>query len=147
MKMDYSIGIAERILGADQPDTFGRVSAPPLAPADQVIDLHHLGRMTLGDPGLEREVLQLFDQQVRMLLERMTKETPRIVAALAHTMIGSARGVGAWKVAAAAEAVQHLAGKSGPATLTAAMNRLSAAVAETQCVIAERLREHASERL
>jgi HPt (histidine-containing phosphotransfer) domain-containing protein len=143
--MDYSAAIAERLFATDQPDTFARVTAPPLAPADQIIDLDHLGRMTLGDPGLEREVLQLFDQQAGMLLERMTREAPRIVAALAHTLIGSARGVGAWKVAAAAEAVQRLAGTPGPATLTAAMNRLSTAVAETQSAIAERLREHASE--
>ena len=68
----------------------------------------------------------------------------RIVAALAHTMTGSARGVGAWKVAAAAEAVQRLADRPGPATLTGAMNKLSAAVAETQSAIAERLRGHAT---
>jgi hypothetical protein len=101
--------------------------------------------MTLGDAALEREVLQLFDQQAEMLLDRMTKEVPRIVAALAHTMIGSARGVGAWKVAEAAEAVQCLAGQPGPATLTAAMNRLSSAVGETQTAIAERLHEHAAD--
>jgi HPt (histidine-containing phosphotransfer) domain-containing protein len=145
--MNYSAGIAEHLFGTDQADAFTPASAPPLAPADQLIDLDHLARMTLGDPGLEREVLRLFDQQAGMLLERMTKEAPRIVAALAHTMIGSARGVGAWKVAVAAEAVQRLAGKPGPATLTAAMNRLSTAVAETQSAIAERLREHTSERL
>jgi hypothetical protein len=141
--MDYSAGIAERKCGTDQSDTFAQVSAPPVAPADEVIDIDHLGRMTLGDPALEQEVLQLFEQQAGMLLDRMTKEAPRIVAALAHTMIGSARGVGAWKVAAAAEAVQSLAGKPGPATLTAAMNRLSSAVAETQSAIAERLHEQA----
>jgi HPt (histidine-containing phosphotransfer) domain-containing protein len=138
--MDYSAGSAERIFSVGQPDAF--IAAPP---ADHVIDLDHLARMTLGEHGLEREVLQLFDQQAGMLLERMTSEAPRIVAALAHTMIGSARGVGAWKVAAAAETVQRLASKPGPATLTAAMNRLSGAVAETQSAIAERLREHAGE--
>ena len=95
--------------------------------------------MTLGDPGLEREVLGLFDQQVGILLARMSEETPRVAAALAHTMIGSARGVGAWKVAAAAEALERLADKPSPATFNKAMKQLSDAVAETRSAIAGRL--------
>jgi HPt (histidine-containing phosphotransfer) domain-containing protein len=145
--MDYSADIADRIFAADRSEAFAQVTAPPLAPSDQVIDLDHLARMTLGERSLEREVLQLFDQQAGMLLERMTSEAPRIVAALAHTLTGSARGVGAWKVAAAADRVQHLAAKPGPTTLTAAMNRLSSAVTEAQAAIVELLREHASESL
>jgi hypothetical protein len=143
--MDYSAASADRLFGANQADAFAPITAPSLVPPDRLIDLDHLGRMTLGEQSLETEVLQLFDQQAGMLLQRMTVEPPRIVAALAHTMIGSARGVGAWKVAAAAEAVQCLADGPGPATLTAAMNRLSTAVTETQSAIAERLREHAGE--
>jgi len=145
--MDYSADIADRIFAADRSEAFAQVTAPPLAPSDQVIDLDHLARMTLGERSLEREVLQLFDQQAGMLLERMTSEAPRIVAAIAHTLTGSARGVGAWKVAAAADRVQHLAAKPGPTTLTAAMNRLSSAVTEAQAAIVELLREHASESL
>jgi hypothetical protein len=143
--MDYGTGIQELKLIADQGDSFVRVSAPPLVPTDQVIDLDHLAQMTLGDRSLEQEVLQLFDQQAGMLLDRMTRDPPRTVAALAHIMIGSARGIGAWKVARAAEAVQCDASKPGPTTLTSAMNRLSAAVAEAQSAIADRLREPASE--
>jgi hypothetical protein len=143
--MDYGTGTLELKLNSDQGDSFAQVCAPPLVPTDQVIDLDHLARMTLGDRGLEQEVLQLFDQQAGMLLDRMTSEAPRTVVALAHIMIGSARGIGAWKVAAAAEAVQCDAGKPGPTTLTSAMNRLSAAVAEAQSAIAERLRAPASE--
>ena len=143
--MDYGTGIQVLKLIADQVDSFVRVSAPPLVPTDQVIDLDHLAQMTLGDRSLEQEVLQLFDQQAGMLLDRMTREAPRTVAALAHIMIGSARGIGAWKVARAAEAVQCDASKPGPTTLTSAMSRLSAAVAEAQSAIADRLREPASE--
>jgi hypothetical protein len=143
--MDYGAGTQELKSSTDRPDNFARVCAPTLVPADQVIDLDHLARMTLGERSLEQEVLQLFDQQAGMLLDRMTSEAPRIVAALAHTMIGSARGIGAWKVATAAEAVQRYASKPGPTTLTSAMNRLSAAVAEAQSAIAERLREPAGE--
>ena len=143
--MDHSVEVADRTYSDDWSETFARVSAPPLAPADELIDLDHLARMTLREPNLEREVLQLFDQQSEMLLERMTSEAPRVVAALAHTLIGSARGVGAWKVAAAAETVEHIAASPGPTALTAAMNRLSSAVAEAQVAIAELLRAQASE--
>ena len=37
--------------------------SPPLAPDDGPIDFAHLGRMTLGDAGLEREVLAMFSAQ------------------------------------------------------------------------------------
>jgi hypothetical protein len=79
-----------------------------------------------------------------MLLDHMTSETPRVTAAFAHTLVGSARGIGAWKLAAAAEAVERIASAAGPTTLTADMNRLSSAVAETQVAIAELLRERAA---
>ena len=109
--------------------------APPIAP-DAPIDLVHLAQMTLGDTSLEREVLDLFDRQVVMLLGRMGNEQPRVVAALAHTLIGSARGIGAWKVAEAAEAVERLAARDVPA-LTGAIERLASAVDEARAVIAD----------
>jgi HPt (histidine-containing phosphotransfer) domain-containing protein len=119
-----------------------RVDAPPLAPVDHVIDRDHLARMTLGDGCLEREVLQLFEQQSGMLLHRMTSEAPKVVGALAHTLVGSARGVGAWKIAEAAEMIEDLARQPGPTTLTAAMNRLSSAVTEAQAVIEDMISAH-----
>src|SRR5262245_52858709 len=73
-------------------------AAPPLTPADQPIDLTQLARMTLGEEGLEREVLALFDLQAGILIARMNSEAPKAVAGLAHTLCGSARGVGAWRV-------------------------------------------------
>ncbi|MEA2906936.1 MAG: hypothetical protein QOI12_4323 [Alphaproteobacteria bacterium] len=111
--------------------------APPLAPGEPAIDRVHLARMTFGEARLEREVLDLFDRQAGMLLARMTGAAPAAVAALAHTLIGSARGVGAWKVAEAAEAVERAAGsRSGLAT---ALRRLSPAVAQAHAAIGELL--------
>src|SRR5436190_22825198 len=95
-------------------------AAPPLAPDRQAIDLAQLSRMTLGERSLEQEVLALFDLQAGILLARMRHEAPNVVAVLAHTLTGSARGVGAWNVAAAAEAVERLASGRDPAPLTAA---------------------------
>ena len=75
--------------------------SPPLVPADPPIDLEHLGRMTLGEPNLEREVLTLFATQSREIAERLSS-IPDDAAALAHTLKGSARAIGAFRVADAA---------------------------------------------
>ena len=68
------------------------VAAPSVAPGEQAIDLQHLSRMTLGERGLEREVLELFHQQATMLTGRMREAAPAVIAASAHTLKGSARG-------------------------------------------------------
>ena len=107
------------------------VLAPPF-------DLDHLARMTLGDRSLEREVLALLDRQATMLMARMHGALPAVVAAYAHTIKGSACGIGAWSVARAAEAVEQ----AEAAALAAAVEALGAAVAETKAVIASLLRTH-----
>ncbi len=116
-------------------------SAPPLAPADQPIDVTHLARMTLGDLSLEREVLQLYDRQAEMLLERIRRAAPSGAAAYAHTLKGSSRGIGAWHVAGAAEAVEF-AVNSGNADIGSAIGKLGSAIGEARAVIAELLRAH-----
>jgi hypothetical protein len=117
------------------------VGAPSLVPGEPPIDLTHLARMTLGEASLEREVLQLFGRQAEMLLARMQTAAPAVVAAAAHTLKGSARGIGAWPVASAAEAVELAAPAGGP-TLCNAVTKLSARVDEAAAVIAELLRKH-----
>jgi len=74
------------------------------------IDQNHLGRMTLGDRRLEREVLELFLRQTMIMLNRIVNADPPLAAAAAHTLKGSARGIGAWRVARAAEFLEHAAG-------------------------------------
>jgi HPt (histidine-containing phosphotransfer) domain-containing protein len=111
--------------------------APSLAPDDRPIDLVHLARTTFGDRSLEREVLQLFDRQSSMLISRMRLATPAGVVALAHTLKGSARGIGARRVARAAELLE-LAGASGN-SIGEALDRLAAAADEARAVIAELL--------
>ena len=69
------------------------------------IDTEHLARMTLGERSLEREVLELFGRQADMLLPRIRRGDPALAAASAHTLKGSAVGIGAFGVARAAEAV------------------------------------------
>jgi HPt (histidine-containing phosphotransfer) domain-containing protein len=126
----------------DRVDVADRIDAPSIAPGACAIDLAHLARMTFGERNLEREVLALFDRQAGMLLARMPGETAKVVGALAHTLCGSARGIGASQVAEAAEAVERLATQPGDVPLEAAVDRLVAAVAETRAAIAEILRIH-----
>ena len=110
--------------------------APSLAPDDRPIDLVHLARMTLGERSLEREVLSLFDRQSTLLLARMRSAAPAGILTLAHTLKGSARGIGAWRVARAAEALE-VAEATG---VRAALDALDAATTEARALIAELLK-------
>jgi HPt (histidine-containing phosphotransfer) domain-containing protein len=115
-----------------------KASALLPAEGEPAIDLCHLSRMTLGERGLEREVLALFDRQAELLLPRLCNGAKAVVAASAHTLKGSARGIGAWRVARAAEAVEQ----ANEAELAAAVEALTAAVSATRSAIASMLRAH-----
>jgi HPt (histidine-containing phosphotransfer) domain-containing protein len=119
-------------------DPSGNSRATGISAAD-AIDLAHLLRMTFGEKRLECEVLALFDRQAEMLLTRMQRASPKAAADLAHTLIGSARGVGAWKVAAAAQGVELAARDSDPIRVAVCRRALVSAVAEARAAIKERL--------
>ena len=123
-----------------------RTVAPSLVPDQPAIDLAHLARMTFGEENLEGEVLRLFDRQAAMLLARMAGAPPSEVAAFAHTLTGSARGIGAWQVAKAAEAVEQAARDRDPSQLAGATHTLAAAVKVVRMAIAELLRASAVSR-
>ncbi len=91
------------------------------------IDRVQLKQMTFNDHSLERELLQLFDRQAEMLIAPMRASEPAVLAMLAHTLKGSAVGVGASKVARAACAVERAAVRS-PAECAAAFDVLAAAI-------------------
>jgi HPt (histidine-containing phosphotransfer) domain-containing protein len=135
--MKLSANAVGRTAATTPSTALDHTDAPPLVPVDPIIDTDHLARMTLGEESLEREVLHLFECQAEILLRRMANEPPKGVAALAHTLTGSARGIGAWKVAAAAEAVERAAAAPAPVVLTDVMGRLADAVSEAQRAIAE----------
>lgn len=108
--------------------------SPPLVP-DEAIDLAHLKRMTLGEPALEDEVLSLFAVQSVDLMRRL-KAQPADAVALAHTLKGSARAIGAFRVADAAFDLEAaLRGRSGVAESLAA---LEDAVADACAAITRR---------
>jgi len=96
--------------------------SPPLAPDDGPIDIEHLRRMTLGDGGLEREVLAMFSAQAVRLIGALAT-MPNDAGALVHTLKGSARAIGAFGVADAAEALEAAILKGGdPAQVLAELN-------------------------
>lgn len=99
------------------------------------IDRAHLKEMTLGDDALAREVLALFDRQAATMIDRMRAADAESRAAMAHALKGSARGIGAWQVAIAAECFDYGAGDS------AALTALAAAVAQARAEIAQILRQ------
>ncbi len=90
------------------------MSSPPLAPDDGPIDFEHLARMTLGDSGLECEVLTMFVAQSTGLLDRLTPLPPE-AGNLAHTLKGSARAIGAFAVAEAASRLETALNDAGNA--------------------------------
>jgi HPt (histidine-containing phosphotransfer) domain-containing protein len=105
----------------------------------EVIDDAHLARMTLGDRRLEREVLELFVRQAALTLRRMIGAEPRLAAAAAHTLKGSARGIGAWRVAQAAEQLELAAKNGGVSAVNEAIAALEAASDEARTAIGARL--------
>jgi len=106
--------------------------SPPLAPDDGPIDIEHLKRMTLGDAGLEREVLAMFSAQAVRLAATLAT-LPADAGALAHTLKGSARAIGAFGVADAAARLETLIRNGGdPAQ---ALTDLGDAVAQARSAV------------
>jgi HPt (histidine-containing phosphotransfer) domain-containing protein len=100
-----------------------------VAAAGGAIDRAHLARMTFGEAALERELLELFDRQAAILVARMHASDATTVAALAHTLKGSAVGVGAGEVAATAAAVEQSPSPERLAALGRSVERARAAIA------------------
>ncbi len=109
------------------------VPSPPLAPDDGPIDMVHLTRMTLGDAGLARNVLATFLKQTTQLLASLATKPPD-TAALAHTLKGSARAIGAFRVAASASALEAAMRHGGDTSQM--LEALDGAVAEARASIA-----------
>jgi HPt (histidine-containing phosphotransfer) domain-containing protein len=110
---------------------------PPIAEHHPIelahLDLAHLRRMTLGDAGLEREVLTMFLKQADSVLGALAGLPPD-AAALAHTLKGSARAIGAFGVADQASTLEGAIRDGGD--IARALAALAAAVDEARTAIA-----------
>jgi HPt (histidine-containing phosphotransfer) domain-containing protein len=122
-----------------------RAPALPRDPSSdsRAIDLIHLARQTLGDRDLETELLGLFRRQARQVVERLASDVPADAlgwrADLAHTLKGSARAIGATRVAIKAE-IYEVQARDGKPDLNHALNALKSAVDEACRAIADLLR-------
>jgi HPt (histidine-containing phosphotransfer) domain-containing protein len=106
--------------------------SPPLAPDDGPIDIEHLARMTLGDIRLEREVLAMFSAQAVSLVGTLSR-LPADAGSLAHMLTGSARAIGAFRVADAAGHLQAVIQSGGDPT--EALADLNDAVAQARMAV------------
>lgn len=99
------------------------------------VDLVHLSRYTLGERALEGEVLALFCTQADLCLERLgAPGGDQEWKEAAHTLKGSARAIGAWRVADTAERAEALSAVLAE-DRAVALHELELAVREVQSYI------------
>ena len=97
------------------------------------IDMEHLGNQTLGDPGLQEEVLRLYARMSQVYLGRIEDSTTiqALVESL-HTLKSAAAGIGAWDVRDLAKRAEDELRSGSPVN----PERIEdIAVAVTECVV------------
>ena len=100
------------------------------------VDLVHLSRLTLGNRDLEQEVLQLFIRQSSIYLKRLSEASDKKSwCDVAHTIKGSAKGIGAWKVAEIAEAIERVQKAEAEGETRELLQALSESVEEANAFI------------
>jgi HPt (histidine-containing phosphotransfer) domain-containing protein len=105
---------------------------------DKPVDFAHLRRYTLGDRALEEEVLGLFLAQLPQTIAALrSAETQRDWKMAAHTLKGSSRAVGAWRIAMLAQEAESLACTIEPAACSEAISKLEAAATEASSFVRE----------
>lgn len=116
------------------PSSMARVSGR--AGSQAPIDLVQLATNTLGNRDLEVQVLHLFKAQSSSTLERLAGETDLATRLdLVHTLKGSARAIGAEKVASVCETLEEMM-QSAEGDITGA---LASAVKEANTYISDLL--------
>lgn len=113
----------------------------PAAPAPNEtavgpLDLAHLTRYTLGDRDLERVILELFVGEMPRTIDKLRHaSTSRDWCMAAHTLKGSCRAVGAWRLAQMAEQAERLGGVADAHACASAVRRIEDAGAEAEAFI------------
>lgn len=121
-------------------------AVPAQFPSEEIrrpIDLDHLSKQTMGDPGLEEEVLRLFDEMSRVYYGRVEASTTidELLRHL-HTLRGAAAGVGAFALAELARVAETELREGAPVN-PERIDDLDMAVHEVSAFIAERLKDAA----
>jgi len=85
-------------------------SSGPASASERPLDLVHLSRYTLGNRNLETELLGLFRAQAGVYVARLRDAaTAKEWKDAAHSLKGSARGLGAWVLGDIAEEAERRA--------------------------------------
>ena len=102
------------------------------------VDIKHLRRYTLGDTALEQEVLELFlgqlPETIASLSGATTEKEWRVAA---HTLKGSGRAVGAWRIARLAEHAERMVGVKNVDARIEAVARILDAAREARTFISQ----------
>ncbi len=107
-------------------------------PVPEPLDLAHLRRFTLGNKHLETEILGLFIAQVPITIATLKQaETDGVWYLAAHTLKGSARAVGARRLALLAAQAERLGGISDPCACRVMVSMLEEASEEAQAFIGQ----------
>lgn len=100
-----------------------------------IIDTGHFHAMTGGDPDLQAEIIALFSEQAEIWARLLIPDAPvQTWRDAAHTLKGSARGLGLWLLAKACAEAEELAfsgQKDGP--------QISARLANARAALVEAL--------
>lgn len=105
-----------------------------------VLDLAHLERYTMGDRALERELLTLFLGQTRQYADRLPAiREPGEWKLATHSIKGTARAIGAGRVAASAQALEETDPSAEPERTSRLIADMARDVAECEAVIANLL--------
>jgi HPt (histidine-containing phosphotransfer) domain-containing protein len=119
-------------------------AVPLEAPKPEIrrpIDMEHLSRQTMGDPGLQDEVLRLFDEMTHVYYERLeVSTTVDDLLRNLHTLKGAAAGVGAFGLAELARVAEAELRNGGPVN-PERIDDLALAVQEVSAFIGDRLDE------
>ena len=112
----------------------------------QVLDLEHLSRQTAGDRALERELLTIFETQcvrLRLLIGGGNSLVQRADAA--HKLKGSARAIGAWRLASLADRLEtDLRNGDAETAVACLMAMFDETIEATRRVLADRDRASAA---
>jgi HPt (histidine-containing phosphotransfer) domain-containing protein len=105
------------------------------AASDMAIDRAHLARYTMGDAGLEREILELFVNHLPNIIRDLgLAGNDKDWHMAAHALKGSARAVGAWRLARCGETAERL-GVTDREAADEVLTQISAAAAEASACV------------
>ena len=111
----------------------GLPSKEHAAAVSGAVDLNHLRRYTFGDQALEKEILSLFLTQLaetmKALREAASQQDWKIAA---HTLKGSCRAVGAFRLGDLAQEAEHLGYGTDCAARTEAVSRIEEAAGDVR---------------